>query len=75
MRVAKATLIFFSKNISVFAIFNNQSFNDTLTNDIVNFEQMGPGKYFSPRKHMLWVLIRRALLRNGEIKNLSSFGL
>ena len=31
---------FFSKNIS---IFNDQSFNDTLTNDIVSFEQLGPG--------------------------------
>ena len=28
---------FFSKNISVYAIFNDQSFNDTLTNDIVGF--------------------------------------
>ena len=35
MWVAFATDIFFSKNISVYAIFNNQSFNDTLTNDIV----------------------------------------
>ena len=34
---------FFSKNISVYAIFNDQSFNDTLTNDIVSFEQLGPG--------------------------------
>ena len=25
------------------AIFNDQSFNDTLTNDIVSFEQLGPG--------------------------------
>ena len=38
---AKATHIFFSKNNSIYAIFNNQSFNDTLTNDIVGFEQMG----------------------------------
>ena len=29
---------FFSKNISVYAIFNDQSFNHTLTNDIVSFE-------------------------------------
>ena len=36
-------LTFFSKNISVYAIFNNQSFNDMLTNDIVSFEQLGPG--------------------------------
>ena len=34
---------FFSKNISKYAIFNDQSFNDTLTNDIVSFEQLGPG--------------------------------
>ena len=33
---------FFSKNISVQAIFNDQSFNDTLTNDIVSFEHLGP---------------------------------
>ena len=36
---AKATHIFFSKNISVYAIFNDEIFND---NDIVNFEQQGP---------------------------------
>ena len=35
-------LTFFSKNISVYAIFNDQSFNDTLTNDIVSYEQLGP---------------------------------
>ena len=40
---AKATHIFFSKNISVYAIFDNQRFNDTLTNDIVSFEQLGSG--------------------------------
>ena len=36
---AKATHIFFSKNISIYAVFNDQSFSDTLTNDIVSFEQ------------------------------------
>ena len=39
---AKATHLFFSKNISIYAIFNDQNFNDTLTNDIVSFEQLGP---------------------------------
>ena len=39
---AKATHIFFSKNMSIYAIFDDQRFNDTLTNDIVSFEQMGP---------------------------------
>ena len=31
----KLLTIFFSKNISVYAIFNDQSFKDTLSNDIV----------------------------------------
>ena len=35
-------LHFFSKNISIYALFNDQSFNDTLTNDVVSFEQLGP---------------------------------
>ena len=34
-------LHFFSKNISVYAIFNDQSFNDTFTNNTVSFE-LGP---------------------------------
>ena len=29
---------FFSKNISVYAIFFNESFNDSLINDIVSFK-------------------------------------
>ena len=33
---------FFSKNNSKYAIFNDQSFNAMLTNDIVSFEQLGP---------------------------------
>ena len=36
---------FSAKNITVYAIFNYRSFNDTLTNDIVSFEQLGPGVY------------------------------
>ena len=39
-------LTFFSNNISVYAILNDQSFYDTLTNDIVSFEQLGPGFSF-----------------------------
>ena len=38
---AKATHIFFSKNISVYTIFNDQSFNDMLTYG-VSFEQLDP---------------------------------
>ena len=39
---AKATHSFSAKNISVYPIFNDQSFNDTLSNDNVSFEQLGP---------------------------------
>ena len=39
----KSTHIFFSKNISIYAIFNDKSFNDMLTEDIISFEQLGPG--------------------------------
>ena len=39
---ANKHLHFFNKNISVYAIFNDQSFNDMLTNNIVSFEQLGP---------------------------------
>ena len=35
-------LTFFQQKYWLYAIFNDQSFNDTLTNDIVNFEQVGP---------------------------------
>ena len=33
---------FCRKNISVYAIFNGQSFNYMLTNNIISFEQLGP---------------------------------
>ena len=38
----------FSKNIRIYTIFNDQSFNDTLTNDIVSFEQLGPEQLVHP---------------------------
>ena len=36
-------LTFFQQNISVCAIFNDQGFNDTLTSNIVSFDQPSPG--------------------------------
>ena len=39
---AKATHIFFSKNISIYTISNDQSLKDALTNANVSFEQLGP---------------------------------
>ena len=44
MWFAKSYSHFFSKNISVYAIFNDQSFNGTLTNDIISFEQLSPDR-------------------------------
>ena len=46
MWVHEAIHIFFSKNIGIYAIFNDKNFNDLLTNDIVSFEQLGPEKGF-----------------------------
>ena len=49
---------FFSKNISIYAIFNDQGFNNMLTNDIISFEQLGPDdlkirKYLALKMHYL----------------------
>ena len=38
----KLPTFLFNKNISVCGISNSQSFNDTLINGIVSFEQLGP---------------------------------
>ena len=48
---------FFSKNISIYAIFSDQSFNDRLTNDIISFEQLGPGKYIADEKQKCWLTL------------------
>ena len=47
---------FFSTNISIYAIFNDQTFNDTLTNDNVCFEQLDPGSvmFFSLSLYSFW---------------------
>ena len=42
MSSCKSYSHFFSKNIGSYAIFNDQSSNDTLTNKIESFEQLGP---------------------------------
>ena len=51
---------FFSKNISIYAIFNDQSFNDTFTNEIDSFEQLGPGK--ETRDTGCLVVLRKGIL-------------
>ena len=40
--ISNSQVFFAEKNISIHVIFNDQSFNDTLTNDIVSFEQLDP---------------------------------
>ena len=40
--VSSSQVFFLAKIIRIYAIFNDQSFNDTLTNNIVSFEQLGP---------------------------------
>ena len=44
---------FFSKNITLYGIFNDQIFNDTLTNNIVTFEQLGPDFFLTPSLALL----------------------
>ena len=40
--IAKDSHIFPTKNYSVFVIFTFKNFNETLTNDVVYFEQPAP---------------------------------
>ena len=49
----KLLTFFLGKNISVYAIFNDQSFNDTWTNDLDSFEHLGPGNSHS----YIWILV------------------
>ena len=44
----KLLTFFFNKHISIYAIFNDQSFNNILTNDIVSFDQLCPGWHLNP---------------------------
>ena len=46
----KLLTFFFCKNISVNATLNDQSFSDTLTNNIVRVEQLGPDEKESTLK-------------------------
>ena len=48
---AKDSYIFPTKNNSVFVIFMFKIFNETLTNDVVNFEQPAPNLQFSDTQY------------------------
>ena len=41
--IAKATHIFSAKNFSIFVVSLDVNFNKSLANDVVSFEQLGPG--------------------------------
>ena len=41
--IAKATHIFFSKKFQHICVALDVNFNESLTNDVVSFEQLGPG--------------------------------
>ena len=57
---AKATRIFISKNISIYDIFNDQSFNATFANDIISFDQLGSGDLLlCPNKVNKFQLLQR----------------
>ena len=71
-------LTFFSKYISIYAIFNDQScFSGTLTNDIASFEQLGLDKFlvslhwkataqdtvFSAKVHALYIITTSGIKR------------
>ena len=48
--IVNSQVFVLKKNVSsfckcIYAIFNDQRFNDTLTKDIVSFEQRGPDIY------------------------------
>ena len=45
LKKCKSYSHFIGKNISIYAIYNDQSFNDMLTNHIVSFEQLDPVVY------------------------------
>ena len=42
-------LTFFQQKFNIYAILNDQSFNDTFTNDSVSFEGLGPDLYYTAR--------------------------
>ena len=68
---AKATHIFFSKTISIYAIFNDQSFNDTLTKGIVSFEQLGPDVLYAILLETFTAKICLTMVNN---RNIPHFG-
>ena len=51
---AKATHIFFSKKFQHICVSLDVNFNESLTNDIVSFEQLGPELY---QAYVIWSVL------------------
>ena len=62
------------KNIRAFylkfsiCIYLNENFNESLTNDVVSFEQLGPDQYFPPFSEKTFIIIW--ILDRGRVKHL-----
>ena len=54
--IAKATHIFFAKNINVFTIFQDRNFKLTLANNFIKFWQLGPDFDDPLRRQCQWDL-------------------
>ena len=46
-KMQKLLTFFFSKNFQHICVSLDVNFNESLTNDIVSFEQLGPGIYYT----------------------------
>ena len=64
---AKTTHIFFSKNISVYAILNDQSLKDMLTENIISSEQLGPGHSLNAVK-IIWNFLKYQWTKNSMVR-------
>ena len=66
---AKDSHIFSTKNNSVFVILMFEIFNETLTNDVVSFEQLGPVQQArSLRKHGHAIYIDFSVVKNENVQ-------
>ena len=66
LQMQKLPIFFFSKTFSIYVIFNDQSFNDALTNGIIWFEQMGRGG--KAKKHIEYTFYIGLLTKYGNIQ-------
>ena len=66
-------LIFFQQKYWHIWEINFWKFNETLTNDVVSFEQMGPGNYYNSEKGLVVGYLNSKLLLSCEMDYLLYF--